>query len=96
LGLGCWGGGKFFSGGEGVEAQRDRPLDGWVDLALRLGEANLVALELPDRGNTNVIENPTPTPISLDPAPGKALLLSGHDLLQLRRLAVFWGFNDIP
>ncbi|MCG9885201.1 MAG: hydroxylamine reductase [Cyanobacteria bacterium] len=65
---------------------RDRPLDGWVDLALRLGEANLVALELLDRGNTTAFGNPTPTPISLDPVPGKALLVSGHDLLQLRTI----------
>ncbi len=58
-------------------------LDQWVTLALQVGESNLRAMELLDAGHTNTYGHPVPTSVPLNPRPGKAILVSGHDLRQL-------------
>ncbi|NMC70349.1 MAG: hydroxylamine reductase, partial [Myxococcales bacterium] len=52
-------------------------------LALRVGEANLKAMELLDAANTGAYGHPTPAKVRITPRRGKAILVSGHDLRDL-------------
>ncbi|WP_017303451.1 hydroxylamine reductase [Spirulina subsalsa] len=61
----------------------DLGLPDWVDLALKVGEINLRAMELLDQGHTSTYGHPTPTSVPLNPRLGKAILVSGHDIKQL-------------
>ncbi|MEB3358415.1 MAG: hydroxylamine reductase [Synechococcales bacterium] len=58
-------------------------LDDWVQLALEVGAVNLRAMELLDAGHTHTFGHPVPTSVPLNPRPGKAILVSGHDIRQL-------------
>ena len=62
---------------------QDFTLGHWVNLALKVGEINLRAMELLDAGHTSSYGHPTPTPVPLNARKGKALLVSGHDIRQL-------------
>ncbi len=57
-----------------------------VGLCLRCGEVNLRVMELLDAANTGAYGHPVPTPVRIDPLPGKAILVSGHDLKDLDEL----------
>ncbi|MCD7983294.1 MAG: hydroxylamine reductase, partial [Desulfovibrio sp.] len=63
-----------------------RDLGGWLELVLECGKANLRAMELLEKGNTETFGDPVPTPVSLGRRKGKAILVSGHDLLDLLAL----------
>ncbi len=63
-----------------------RDLGGWLDLVLECGRANLKAMELLDAGNTGHFGDPVPTHVDLGHRKGKAILVSGHDLLDLEAL----------
>jgi len=73
---------------EGLAAiQRDDlDLNAWITLTLKCGEAALKAMELLDAGNTGVYGHPVPTKVPLGHKKGKAILVSGHDLLDLEEL----------
>ena len=58
----------------------------WVEAVLACGRANLMAMELLDKANTAAYGDPEPTKVSLRPRPGKAILVSGHDLKDLHDL----------
>ncbi|MBD2203481.1 hydroxylamine reductase [Calothrix sp. FACHB-1219] len=66
-----------------LDAQ-DKTLEEWLALALKVGEINLKAMELLDAGNTTTFGHPTPTVVPLGSTVGKAILVSGHDLLALK------------
>ncbi|NMB74476.1 MAG: hydroxylamine reductase [Myxococcales bacterium] len=57
-----------------------------LSLALKVGEWNLKAMELLDAANTGAFGHPTPTAVRVTPRRGKAILVSGHDLLDLAAL----------
>lgn len=73
---------------EGLAAiQRDDlSLQEWVEMALKCGGAAVKAMELLDAGNTGVYGHPVPTKVPLGYRKGKAILVSGHDLLDLEEL----------
>ena len=73
---------------EGLAAiqRTDLDLDAWVDLTLRCGQAAYRAMELLDAGNTGRYGHPVPTKVPLGHKKGKAILVSGHDLLDLEEL----------
>ncbi|USR89363.1 hydroxylamine reductase [Phormidium yuhuli AB48] len=64
----------------------DLDLNDWVSLALKLGEINLLAMELLDAANTGAYGHPVPTAVPITPRPGKAILISGHDLKDVEAL----------
>ncbi|WP_199249152.1 hydroxylamine reductase [[Phormidium] sp. ETS-05] len=64
----------------------DMSLEQWLEVALKVGEINFKAMELLDAGNTGNFGHPVPTPVPLNAKPGKAILVSGHDLKQLEAL----------
>jgi hydroxylamine reductase len=57
-----------------------------VPMVLKCGEINLRAMELLDAGNTGHYGDPVPTKVPLGHKQGKAILVSGHDLLDLEEI----------
>jgi hydroxylamine reductase len=73
---------------EGLAAMLNKnlTLNDWVGLALKCGEINLKAMELLDAGHTTRFGHPVPTVVPLGAKKGKAILVSGHDLVDLETL----------
>jgi len=73
---------------EGLAATADPNLGvpDLLPLVLKCGEINLRAMELLDAGNTGRYGHPVPTPVPLGHKKGKAILVSGHDLLDLEEI----------
>ena len=70
---------------EGLSAPLDKSLgvNEFVDLVFKCGEINLRAMELLDAGNTEKYGHPMPTKVPLGHKKGKAIVVSGHDLIDL-------------
>ena len=77
---------KFIEEALAAIDRADIPLGDWVGLALKTGETNIRAMELLDAGNTGTYGHPVPTKVPLGAKKGKAILVSGHDLLDLEEL----------
>jgi len=58
-------------------------MDELLGLVLECGEKNLRAMELLNIGNTTAYGHPVPTKVPLGAKKGKAILVSGHDLIDL-------------
>jgi len=73
---------------EGLAAPLDKSLGAsdFVSLVFKCGEINIRAMELLDAGNTETYGQPVPTKVPLGHKKGKAILVSGHDLLDLEEL----------
>jgi len=73
---------------EGLAATLDpkKTVPEMYDLVMRCGEINLRAMELLDTGNTGRYGHPVPTKVPLGHRKGKALLVSGHDLMDLEKI----------
>ncbi|MBA3009512.1 MAG: hydroxylamine reductase [Desulfobacula sp.] len=69
----------------GLAALEDKSLgmEQLLGLVLECGEKNLRAMELLSLGNTGAYGNPVPTKVPLGSKKGKAILVSGHDLIDL-------------
>jgi hydroxylamine reductase len=74
---------------------QDKTLEYWLNLALKVGEMNLKAMQLLDAGNTETFGHPTPTVVPLGQKVGKAILVSGHDLLALKAILAATAGTDI-
>ncbi len=61
-------------------------VDELVGLAMKTGEVNLRAMELLDAGNTGTYGHPEPTKVRVTPKKGKAIVISGHDAVDLEAL----------
>ncbi len=57
-----------------------------VGLVFKCGEINIRAMELLDAGNTETYGHPVPTKVPLGHKKGKAILVSGHDLMDLEEI----------
>lgn len=73
---------------KGLKALTDPKLtvNDLVGLNMEFGLVNLKCLELLDKAHTDHFGNPVPTPVSLGAKKGPAILVSGHDLLDLEQL----------
>lgn len=73
---------------EGLAAPLDKKLgaDEFVSLVFKCGEINIRAMELLDAGNTEKYGHPVPTKVPLGHKKGKAILVSGHDLIDLEEI----------
>ncbi|MFW6373091.1 MAG: hydroxylamine reductase [Thermodesulfobacteriota bacterium] len=58
----------------------------FFDLCMECGKVNLRTMELLDAGNTGTYSHPVPTRVPLGAKKGKAIVVSGHDLLDLEKL----------
>jgi len=61
-------------------------VDQLTGLCLKTGEVNLKVMGLLDAGNTGLFGHPEPTQVRVTPLAGKAILVSGHDLKDLKML----------
>ncbi|MDD5207498.1 MAG: hydroxylamine reductase, partial [Desulfobacterales bacterium] len=59
-----------------------------LGIVLKCGEVNLRAMELLDAGNTERYGHPVPTKVPLGVRKGKAILVSGHDLIDLEQILI--------
>jgi hydroxylamine reductase len=73
---------------EGLAATADPNLglNDMLGLVLKCGEINLRTMELLDAANTGRYGDPVPTKVPLGHKKGKAILVSGHDLLDLEEI----------
>ena len=73
---------------QGLAAPLDKSLGAneFVGLVFKCGEINVRAMELLDAGNTETYGHPTPTQVPLGHKKGKAILVSGHDLIDLEAI----------
>ena len=76
----------FIHEGLAATAAQDLGLNDLLPMVLKCGEINLRAMELLDAGNTGRYGHPVPTPVPLGHKKGKAILVSGHDLLDLEEI----------
>lgn len=67
-------------------AEEPMTADDLLGLALECGEVNLKIMGLLDAANTEAYGNPVPTKVRVTPVKGHAILVSGHDLLDLEEL----------
>ena len=57
-----------------------------VGLNMDVGKANLSGLTYLHRGHTVLFGKPTPSKVNRTPVEGKCILVSGHDMLVLKKL----------
>jgi hydroxylamine reductase len=75
---------------DGLVAVMDKKLglEAMLGVVLKCGEMNLRAMELLDAGNTSRYGHPVPTKVPLGAKKGKAIAISGHDLIDLEQLLI--------
>jgi hydroxylamine reductase len=75
---------------DGLVAVMDKKLglEAMLGMVLKCGEMNLRAMELLDAGNTSRYGHPVPTKVPLGAKKGKAIAISGHDLIDLEQLLI--------
>ncbi|MBQ8599241.1 MAG: hydroxylamine reductase, partial [Oscillospiraceae bacterium] len=64
----------------------DWGMDLLLPIVMEVGEVNLKCMALLDRANTETYGNPVPTEVSLTVEPGPFIVISGHDLYDLKQL----------
>lgn len=57
-----------------------------IALNLKCGEVSVAVLALLDQAHCDTFGKPTPTTIKVGHKPGKAILISGHDMVDLKAL----------
>ena len=58
----------------------------WLSLIMELGKTNLRCMEILDSANTLAFGNPQPTTVSMKVKMGPFIVVTGHDLLDLKQL----------
>ncbi len=76
----------FIHEGLAAMAATDLGLNDALGLVLKCGEINLRTMELLDAANSGRYGQPVPTKVPLGHKKGKAILVSGHDLLDLEEI----------
>lgn len=79
---------NFFTKGLKALADRNLTVDELIGLNMECGKVNIRCMELLDTGNTGRFGHPEPTAVSTGAKKGKAILISGHDLLDLEELLI--------
>lgn len=57
-----------------------------LDNSMKIGLMNFKVMSILDQGETDAYGHPTPSAVNIRPLSGKAILISGHDLKDLRML----------
>ena len=76
----------FFFTGLAALVDESFTVEDLVELNMELGRANFRCMEILDKAHTSRFGHPVPTPVSLGAKKGPAILVSGHDLLDLYEL----------
>lgn len=77
---------KFFYKALFAIAMKDWGMDELLPIVLEVGEINLKCMALLDKANTETYGAPTPTEVSLTLEKGPFIVISGHDLYDLKQL----------
>ncbi|MEI6602123.1 MAG: hydroxylamine reductase [Clostridia bacterium] len=64
----------------------DHTVEEWLDLLMEFGGINLKCMALLDDANTSAYGHPVPTAVSMKVEKGPFIVVSGHDLLDLKML----------
>ena len=64
----------------------DHSVEEWLNLLMEFGQINLRCMEILDEANTTAYGNPVPTQVSLAIEEGPFIVVSGHDLHDLKML----------
>lgn len=64
----------------------DFDLNRYLELVLKAGEMNLRVMEMLDKAHTSTFGNPTPVTVATGTKAGPGILMTGHDLVDLRAL----------
>ena len=64
----------------------DHTVDEWLGLILQFGQANLKCMEILDAANTGAYGNPEPTVVETGYVKGPFIIVTGHDLHDLKML----------
>jgi len=67
-------------------ASNEPDMDGLLATALRVGQINASVMALLDSLHCETLGTPEPTPVRLTAVEGKAILISGHDMMDCRAL----------
>ncbi|MDT9120738.1 hydroxylamine reductase, partial [Escherichia coli] len=59
-------------------------LDPLFKCAMEIGLLNFKIMEMLDLGETTAFGHPEPTQVRVTPVPGKCILVSGHDMVDLK------------
>lgn len=68
------------------ETGQDHPINEWLDLLMEFGQINLKCMALLDEANTTSFGHPVPTKVTTLVAKGPFIVVSGHDLHDLKQL----------
>ena len=64
----------------------DHSVDEWLSLIMEFGQINLKCMALLDEANTSSFGHPVPTKVSMKIEKGPFIVVTGHDLLDLKHL----------
>lgn len=64
----------------------DHSVDKWLSLIMEFGQVNLKCMALLDEANTSTYGHPVPTKVSMKVEKGPFIVVTGHDLLDLKDL----------
>jgi len=74
----------FYKGLKAVGEEHS--VDEWLSLIMEFGQVNLKCMALLDEANTSTFGHPVPTKVSLKVEKGPFIVVTGHDLLDLKEL----------
>jgi hydroxylamine reductase len=64
----------------------EHTIDEWLSLIMEFGQVNLKCMALLDKANTEAYGHPVPTKVSMNVEKGPFIIVTGHDLLDLKQL----------
>jgi len=64
----------------------EHTVDQWLGLIMELGQVNLKCMALLDEAHTSAYGHPVPTKVSMKVEKGPFIIITGHDLLDLKQL----------
>ncbi|MCL6613280.1 MAG: hydroxylamine reductase [Firmicutes bacterium] len=64
----------------------DHTVEGWLDLLMESGRVNLACMQLLDEAHTSTFGHPRPVKVTTNVAKGPFIVISGHDLYDLKQL----------
>lgn len=65
---------------------QEHSVDGWLELLMDFGHVNLKCMELLDKAHTSTYGDPVPTKVTANVEKGPFIVITGHDLLDLKQL----------
>lgn len=77
---------NFFHKALAATLDKNLALGDWLNLDMELGQVNLKVMEVLDSANTGTYGNPSPTKVLVTKKKGPFIVVSGHDLKDIKQL----------